>query len=41
MGVIQGAMVLRDRMFTTMTPREFREPIYPKVLGQGHAKPRL
>lgn len=33
MGVIQGAMVLRDRMFTTMTPREFREPIYPKVLG--------
>ena len=32
-GVIQGAMVLRDRMFTTMTPQEFREPISPKVDG--------
>ena len=32
-GVIQGAMVLRDRMFTTMTPQEFREPISPKVSG--------
>lgn len=32
-GVIQGAMVLRDRMFTTMTPQEFREPILPKVSG--------
>ncbi|KAK9445239.1 Beta-ketoacyl synthase [Metarhizium brunneum] len=32
-GVIQGAMVLRDRMFTTMTPGEFREPISPKVDG--------
>ena len=32
-GVIQGAMVLRDRMFTTMTPQEFREPISPKVGG--------
>ena len=32
-GVIQGAMVLRDRMFTNMTPQEFREPISPKVSG--------
>ncbi|KAJ0413691.1 polyketide synthase [Aspergillus carlsbadensis] len=32
-GVIQGAMVLRDRMFSTMTPDEFREPIAPKVAG--------
>ncbi|KAI1381948.1 putative polyketide synthase [Hypoxylon crocopeplum] len=32
-GIIQGAMVLRDRMFTTMTPQEFREPIAPKVAG--------
>ena len=32
-GVIQGAMVLRDRMFTTMVPQEFREPILPKVSG--------
>ena len=32
-GVIQGAMILRDRMFTTMTPQEFREPISPKVSG--------
>lgn len=32
-GVIQGAMVLRDRMFTTMTLQEFREPISPKVDG--------
>jgi NAD(P)-dependent dehydrogenase (short-subunit alcohol dehydrogenase family) len=32
-GVIQGAMVLRDRMFTTMTPQEFREPISPKTDG--------
>lgn len=32
-GVIQGAMVLRDRIFTTMTPQEFREPILPKVSG--------
>lgn len=32
-GIIQGAMVLRDRMFTTMTPQEFREPIAPKVEG--------
>ncbi|KAH9983886.1 KR domain-containing protein [Xylariaceae sp. FL0662B] len=32
-GVIQGAMVLRDRMFTTMEPQEFREPISPKVAG--------
>ncbi|KAJ5487751.1 polyketide synthase [Penicillium desertorum] len=30
-GVIQGAMVLRDRMFATMTPDEFRQPIAPKV----------
>lgn len=32
-GVIQGAMVLRDRMFTDMTAAEFREPIAPKVQG--------
>ncbi|KAJ5809731.1 polyketide synthase [Penicillium pulvis] len=32
-GVIQGAMVLRDRMFSTMTPDEFRQPIAPKVAG--------
>ena len=32
-GVIQGAMVLRDRMFSTMTPQEFREPLQPKVQG--------
>lgn len=32
-GVIQGAMVLRDLMFTTMTPQGFREPILPKVNG--------
>lgn len=32
-GVIQGAMVLRDRMFSTMTPDEFRQPIVPKVAG--------
>ena len=32
-GIIQGAMVLRDRMFTTMTPQEFREPISPKFSG--------
>ncbi|KAI2613390.1 putative polyketide synthase [Hypoxylon sp. NC1633] len=32
-GVIQGAMVLRDRMFSQMTPQEFREPIQPKVKG--------
>lgn len=32
-GVIQGAMVLRDRMFSMMTPQEFREPITPKVAG--------
>ncbi|KAI1762472.1 putative polyketide synthase [Hypoxylon sp. FL1150] len=32
-GVIQGAMVLRDRMFAQMTPQEFREPIPPKVKG--------
>ena len=32
-GVIQGAMVLRDRMFSTMTPHEFREPLAPKVRG--------
>jgi NADPH:quinone reductase-like Zn-dependent oxidoreductase len=32
-GVIQGAMVLRDRMFATMTPEEFRQPIAPKVAG--------
>ncbi|KAI1773059.1 putative polyketide synthase [Hypoxylon cercidicola] len=32
-GVIQGAMVLRDRMFQKMKPEEFREPIHPKVKG--------
>ena len=32
-GVIQGAMVLRDRMITSMTPDEFRDPIKPKVIG--------
>ncbi|OHW97941.1 polyketide synthase [Colletotrichum incanum] len=32
-GVIQGAMVLRDRMFGTMTAQEFREPIAPKYDG--------
>jgi acyl carrier protein len=32
-GVIQGAMVLRDRMFADMTAAEFREPIAPKVRG--------
>lgn len=32
-GVIQGAMVLRDRMFSMMNPQEFREPITPKVAG--------
>ena len=32
-GVIQGAMVLRDRMFDAMTPDEFRAPIAPKVHG--------
>ena len=32
-GVIQGAMVIRDRMFTSMTPQEFRDPIGPKVAG--------
>ncbi|KAK2024963.1 putative polyketide synthase [Colletotrichum zoysiae] len=32
-GVIQGAMVLRDRMFGTMTAQEFREPIAPKYNG--------
>ena len=32
-GVIQGTMILRDRMFTTMTPQEFREPMSPKVSG--------
>ena len=32
-GIIQGAMVLRDRMFNTMTPQEFREAIAPKEAG--------
>ncbi|KAJ6190988.1 polyketide synthase [Penicillium mononematosum] len=32
-GIIQGAMVLRDKMFTWMTPDEFRTPIAPKVVG--------
>ena len=32
-GVIQGAMVLRDRMFADMTAAEFREPVAPKVRG--------
>lgn len=32
-GIIQGAMILRDRMFTSMTPEEFRLPTHPKVAG--------
>jgi hypothetical protein len=32
-GVIQGAMLIRDRMFTKMTPEEFRLPGQPKVAG--------
>lgn len=32
-GVIQGAMLIRDRMFTSMTPDEFRLPNQPKVTG--------
>lgn len=32
-GVIQGAMLIRDRMFTSMTPDEFRLPSQPKVAG--------
>jgi hypothetical protein len=32
-GVIQRAMILRDRMFAKMRPNEFHKPISPKVLG--------
>ncbi|KAI0406534.1 putative polyketide synthase [Xylaria palmicola] len=32
-GVVQGTMVLRDRMFGMMTAQEFREPIAPKYAG--------
>ncbi|KAI0386905.1 putative polyketide synthase [Hypomontagnella monticulosa] len=32
-GIIQGAMVLRDRPYATMTYNEFRETLLPKVQG--------
>ncbi|RYP43908.1 hypothetical protein DL768_009576 [Monosporascus sp. mg162] len=32
-GIIQGAMVLRDKMYSSMTQVEFREAVLPKVRG--------
>ncbi|KAH6685860.1 hypothetical protein F5X68DRAFT_276598 [Plectosphaerella plurivora] len=32
-GLIQGAMMLRDKLFPSMTPEEFRAPLEPKVRG--------
>ncbi|KAL2072660.1 hypothetical protein VTL71DRAFT_12003 [Oculimacula yallundae] len=32
-GIIQGAMVLRDKLFPSMTAEDFRAPIEPKVRG--------
>lgn len=32
-GIIQGAMILRDKVFGRMSIDEFREPIAPKVAG--------